>query len=44
MDADAFRASVARVLVPELRPGDIVVMEGCWKASLDACMPPTLKC
>lgn len=27
MDADAFRAYVARVLVPELSPGDIVVMD-----------------
>ena len=27
MDADAFRAYVARVLVPELVPGDIVVMD-----------------
>ena len=27
MDAGAFRAYVARVLVPELRPGDIVVMD-----------------
>lgn len=27
MDADAFRAYVARALVPELRPGDIVVMD-----------------
>jgi transposase len=27
MDGDAFRAYVAQVLVPELRPGDVVVMD-----------------
>ncbi len=27
MDADAFRAYVASVLVPELRPGDVVIMD-----------------
>ena len=27
MDADAFRAYVTRILVPELRPGDVVIMD-----------------
>lgn len=35
MDADAFRAYVARVLVPELAPGDVVIMDNLATHKVD---------
>ncbi len=35
MDADAFRTYVGRILVPELRPGDVVIMDNLATHKVD---------